>query len=222
MRDSVIFKKTDDTYVTLKEYTEKNTKEAGKVFYANDKVQQSRYISLFKEEEIDVLLLDSIIDSQFITHLESENKDIKFIRCDSDVASSLKSEGETTENELLKELFKEAIGKEKTEVSFTSLKNAKTPAMITLDEQNRRFSDMMKLYRMGDMPTEENGEKLVVNIKNPLVEKISSLLSDPDNREKAKSLAKEVYMFALISHRTLSEEELENFVDMSVDLLTKM
>lgn len=220
VRDSVIFKKTDDTYVTLKEYTEKNTKEVGKVFYANDKIQQSRYISLFKEEEIDVLLLDSIIDSQFITHLESENKDIKFIRCDSDIASSLKSESETTENEVLKELFKEAINKENTEVSFTALKNEKTPAMITLDEQNRRFSDMMKLYRMGDMPTENDGEKLVVNIKNPLVEKISSLIGT--DREKAKSLAKEVYMFALISHRTLSEEELENFVNMSVDLLTKM
>ncbi len=220
VRDSVIFKKTDNTYVTLKEYTEKNTKEAGKVFYANDKVQQSRYISLFKEEEIDVLLLDSIIDSQFITHLESENKDIKFIRCDSDIASSLKSEGETTENEVLKELFKEAINKENTEVSFTALKNSKTPAMITLDEQNRRFSDMMKLYRMGDMPTEQTAEKLVVNIKNPLVEKISSLIGT--DREKAKSLAREVYMFALISHRTLSEEELENFVNISVDLLTKM
>ena len=220
VRDSVIFKKSDDTYVTLKEYTDKNTKEAGKVFYANDKVQQSRYISLLKEEEIDVLLLDSIIDSQFITHLESENKDIKFVRCDSDIASSIKSEGDLTENEVLKELFKEAINKESTEVSFTSLKNAKTPAMITLDEQNRRFSDMMKLYRMGDMPTENNAEKLVVNVNNPLVEKISSLIAT--DREKAKSLAKEVYMFALISHRSLSEEELENFVDMSVDLLTKM
>ncbi len=222
VKESVIYKKTDGGYVTLKEYTEKNTKEAGKVVYATDKVQQSRYISLLRDEEIDVLLLDSIIDSQFITHLENENKDVKFVRCDSDIASSLKSESETCENEVLKELFREAIEKENTEISFTALKNEGTPAMITLDEQNRRFSDMMKLYRIGDMPIDEVPEKLVVNVKNPLVEKISSLLATPDKRDMAKSLAKEVYMLALISHRTLSEAELENFVNMNVDLLTKM
>lgn len=222
VKDAVIYKKTDGAYVTLKEYTEKNTKEAGKVFYANDKVQQSRYISLFKEEGIDVLLLDAIIDSQFITHLEAENKDIKFIRCDSDIASSLKSEGEESENEVLKELFKEAIGKENTEVAFTSLKNEGTPAMITLDEQNRRFSDMMKLYRMGDMPMQDVPEKLVVNTKNPLIEKISSMLGDVALKDKAKSLARQVYMLALISQRTLTEEELEKFVENTTDLLTKI
>ena len=222
VKDAVIFKKADGGYLTLKEYTDKNTKEAGKVFYATDKVQQSRYISLFKEEEIDVLLLDSIIDSQFITYLEGENKDIKFARCDADVASSLKSEGDATENEVLKELFVEAIGKEKTEVAFTSLKDTTTPAVITLDEQSRRFSDMMKLYRMGDMPVDETPERLIVNVKNPLVEKISTLLASPDKRDVAKSLAKEVYMLALISHRALTEGELESFINMNVELLTKM
>lgn len=219
VKNSVIYKKTDGAYVTLNEYTEKNTKEAGKVFYANDKVQQSRYISLFKDEGIDVLLLDSIIDSQFITHLEGENKDIKFVRCDSDVASSLKSDTDETENEVLRDLFREAIGKENTEVAFTALKSEGTPAMITLDEQNRRFSDMMKLYRMGDMPMQDVPEKLVVNTKNPLVEKISAMLGDVSAREKAKSLARQVYMLALISQRTLTEEELESFVRESVEIL---
>ena len=219
VKNSVIYKKTDGAYVTLNEYTEKNTKEAGKVFYANDKVQQSRYISLFKDEGIDVLLLDSIIDSQFITHLEGENKDIKFVRCDSDVASSLKSDTDETENEVLRDLFREAIGKENTEVAFTALKSEGTPAMITLDEQNRRFSDMMKLYRMGDMPMQDVPEKLVVNTKNPLVEKISAMLGDVSAREKAKSLARQDYMLALISQRTLTEEELESFVRESVEIL---
>jgi len=224
VKGSVIYKNVDDKYVTLSEYTEKNTKEAGKVFYATDKTQQSRYIALLKEEEIDVLLLDSIIDSQFITHLEQENADVKFVRCDSDIAAALKSEGETVENEVLKELFVEAIGKEKTEVEFASLKNEKTPAMITLSEQERRFSDMMKLYSRGEnMPGMDNmGEKLIVNTKNALIEKISTMLSDPAKKETAKLLAKQVYMLALVSQRTLTADELEAFVNNNVDILSNI
>lgn len=223
VKGAVIYKTVEDKYVTLSEYTEKNTKEAGKVFYATDKTQQSRYVSLLKEEEIDVLLLDSIIDTQFITHLEQENAEVKFVRCDSDIATALKSEGETVENEILKELFKEAIGKEKTEVEFASLKSEKTPAMITLSEQDRRFADMMKLYSRGEgFPMDNMGEKLVVNVKNPLIDKIASMLADPDKRDTAKLLAKEVYMLALISQRSLNADELEAFVDNSVDIFTQI
>ncbi len=223
VKNSVIYKTVDGSYVTLSEYTEKNTKEKGTIFYATDKTQQSRYISLLKEEEIDVLLLDSIIDSQFITHLESENSDIKFARCDSDIATSLKSDSEEVENELLKELFTEAIAKEKTEIAFASLKNEKTPAMITLAEQDRRFADMMKLYSMGGetMPIDNAPEKLIVNTKNPLIAKITDMLSDPSKKETAKALARQVYMLALISQRTLTADELESFVSESVDMYTK-
>ena len=224
VKGSVIYKTVEDKYVTLAEYTEKNTKEAGKVFYATDKTQQSRYIALLKEEEIDVLLLDSIIDSQFITHLEQENSDVKFVRCDSDVAAALKHEGNTVENELLKELFTEAIGKEKTEVEFAALKNEKTPAMITVSEQERRFADMMKLYSRGEaMPgMDAMGEKLIVNTKNPLIEKITAMLGDTAKRETAKLLAKQVYMLALVSQRTLTADELEAFVNNNVDILSNI
>ena len=224
VKGSVIYKTVEDKYVTLSEYTEKNTKEAGKVFYATDKTQQSRYIALLKEAEIDVLLLDSIIDSQFITHLEQENADVKFVRCDSDIAAALKSEGETVENEVLKELFVEAIGKEKTEIEFAALKNEKTPAMITLSEQERRFADMMKLYSRGEnMPGMDNmGEKLIVNTKNALIEKIGSMLSDPAKKETAKLLAKQVYMLALVSQRTLTADELEAFVNNNVAILSEI
>ena len=224
VKGSVIYKTVEGKYVTLAEYTEKNTKESGKVFYATDKTQQSRYIALLKEEDIDVLLLDSIIDSQFITHLEQENSEVKFVRCDSDVAAALKHEGETVENEVLKELFREAIGKEKTEVEFTSLKNEKTPAMITLSEEERRFADMMKLYSRGEaMPGMDNmGEKLIVNVKNSLIVKITEMLGDPAKRETALRLAKQVYMLALVSQRPLTAEELEAFVNNNVDILSNI
>ncbi len=222
VKSSVIYKTVDGKYTTLDEYTANNTKEAGTVFYANDKTQQSRYISLLKDEQIEVLLLDSIIDSQFITHLEHENKDIKFARCDSDIATSLKSENETVENEVLKELFAEAVSKESVEIAFAALKNENTPAIITLSEQDRRFADMMKIYAQDDSPIGNTGEKLVVNINSSLVKKISDLLSDPSNKATAKALAYQIYMIALISQRPLSADELEAFTKSSVEIMEKI
>ena len=94
--------------------------------------------------------------------------------------------------------------------------------MITLSEQERRFSDMMKLYSRGEnMPGMDNmGEKLIVNTKNALIEKISTMLSDPAKKETAKLLAKQVYMLALVSQRTLTADELEAFVNNNVDILS--
>ncbi len=218
VKGSVIYKTVDGSYMTLPEYTDKNTKEPGTVFYATDNTRQSRYISLLKDEGIDVLLLDSIIDTQFITHLEQENPDVKFARCDSDVATALKSDGETVENEVLKELFTEAVGKENVAITFAALKNEATPAMITLSEQDRRFADMMKLYAK-DMPAGNVGEKLVVNTKNSLIEKISEMLGDTSKHDTAVLLARQVYMLALVAQRPLTAEELESFMSNSVDAL---
>ncbi len=220
VKNSVIYKTVDGKYMTLGEYTEKNTKEKGKVFYANDTTQQARYISLLRDEEIDVLHLDSIIDSQFISHLESENADIKFVRCDADIASSLKRDVDETENAVLKELFAEAIGKESTEIVFSALKNEDTPAMITLAEQDRRFADMMKIYSREAMPAGFGTvpEKLIVNTRNPLTKKIEGMLSDPDNKSRALSLAKEIYMLAIIAQRQMSGEELEAFIKNSIEI----
>jgi len=96
--------------------------------------------------------------------------------------------------------------------------------MITLSEQERRFSDMMKLYSRGEnMPGMDNmGEKLIVNTKNALIEKISTMLSDPAKKETAKLLAKQVYMLALVSQRTLTADELEAFVNNNVDILSNI
>jgi molecular chaperone HtpG len=218
-KNAVIFRKVDGGFVTLDEYKEKNTKEEGRVFYATDKIQQSRYISLLKEEEIDTLLLDSIIDTQFITLVERENENVKFVRCDSETPSSVKAEEGTTENEVLKELFVEAIAKEGVDVTFTKLKNEKTPAIITLPEEDRRFADMMKIYSregasmMGTLP-----EKLVVNTSNALVLKISQMAGE--NQDMAKKLARQVYLIALVSQRQLNEAELEDFVENSTEILT--
>lgn len=219
VKGSIIFKTVDGKYMTLAEYTEKNTKEKGKVFYATDKTQQSRYIKLFEDEGIDVLLLDTIMDTQFLSFLESKDDSVHFARCDAELIESLKDETPAVQNEVLSELFKEAVSNESVEIVFSSLKNEHTPAMITLSEEDRRFADMMKIYSKGmDAGFANTREKLVVNTSCPLIEKISNLLSNPANKEKAVRLAKEVYMLAVIAQRQMTGDELDAFIQNSVDI----
>lgn len=218
VRNAILFKTVDGKFMTLDEYTSKNTKEEGKIFYATDKTQQSRYIKLFADEGIDVLLLDTMMDTQFISFLESQNDAIHFARCDAELAGSLKKDEETVTNELLVEVFKKAVGDG--EVELVSLKDEATPAMLTLSEQDRRFADMMKMYsRDGIDSMPHSQEKLLVNVKNSVVSKIESMLADPEKRDLCEKMAHEIYMLAIISQRSLTESELENFVRGNLEIL---
>ncbi len=219
VKGSILFKTTDGKFLTLEEYREKNTKEEGKIFYATDKTQQSQYIKLLNDEGIDVVVLDTVMDTQFVSFLERENENVHFARCDAEVAGSLKKDANTAQNTVLLDLFREAVG-EGVEVELVTLKDEATPAMLTLSEQDRRFSDMMKLYSQGAMPTMPKvPEKLLINTKNAVVAKIEKALGTPEKKEMCQKLAKGVYMLALISQRQLSAEELAEFVKTNLEMM---
>ena len=62
------------------------------IYYVTDKVQQGQYIKLFKEQNMQAVILDHNIDTSFITQLEQRNEKYKFMRIDADVTESLKDE----------------------------------------------------------------------------------------------------------------------------------
>lgn len=57
IKDSIIFKTTDDKYMTVSEYAAAENFD-GTIYYTDDTVKQSRYISMFKNENINVAVLD--------------------------------------------------------------------------------------------------------------------------------------------------------------------
>ncbi|HBL85325.1 MAG: hypothetical protein A2Y17_03760 [Clostridiales bacterium GWF2_38_85] len=217
LKDSLLFKTIDNKLVTLKEYTG-DEKEAT-VYYASSTERQSYYINLYKKQGKQVLLLDRFIDNQFVSFLEQENNKIKFARIDSDLEAI---GSETAENEKLTAIFKDVIAKEKTEIKIVHLKESNAPALINISEQSRRFNDMMKAYAangMGDnnfdMPEEIT---VAVNLESSLIKKIEAVM-DSDEAQ-AKKLAKQAYMIALISSRQLSADEMSEFIETTVDLLS--
>ncbi|MBR2634816.1 MAG: molecular chaperone HtpG [Clostridia bacterium] len=222
VKDIILYKTTENEYLTAPEYLEKNRGkgEENTVYYTNDLLQQVGYINLFREQEISVAVMDGILDSRFLSFLEMQDHAVHFVRIDSEMDQVLKAEEKAEENEALTEVFRSVIP-EKVTVVQEVMKSSKTPALLTLAEEKRRLGEILKQYsgKLEGISVPEDEVTLVVNMNCPLIARIAGLSADEKTKEKAKALAKQVYMIAVISQRGFTREELQEFIDSSIDLL---
>ena len=153
------------------ENTEEEPKDTRKtVYYVTDKNQQGQYIRLFKEYDMNAVILDHNIDTSFITQLERRNENYKFMRIDADVTDALKED--VSEEDMkdaldsLTETFRKALEKENLDVKVEKLKDTSISSVITLSEEGRRMQDMMKMYNMYGMDPSMFGgnETLILNV----------------------------------------------------------
>ena len=243
MNDYILFKDINDKYMTLPELLkEKEEKEAEAkdgntddnadhtdeqkdtretIYYVTDKNQQGQYIRMFKESDMNAVILDHNIDTSFITQLEQRNQNYKFMRIDADVTDALKEE--VSEEEMksaldtLTETFRAALGKENLDVKVEKLKDASISSMITLSEEGRRMQDMMKMYNMYGMDRSMFGgnETLILNVNNKLVQYIL----DHKNGEHVPMFCKQLYDLALLSNQPLSPEAMTAFINRSNEVM---
>ena len=225
MKDYIIYKDLDGKYISLDEYLEAaKDKHENQVFYVTDELQQSQYINMFKEQGLNAVILKNPIDQPFISRLEEAMKDknVKFRRIDTDLADVFKETASEDDKKVLEEdqtkltdIFKKALGVEALDVKVEKLKNADTSAMITLSEDMRRMQDMMKMYGMsqGQMGTE--GQTLVLNANNALVQYV---LNNPEG-EHVNMFCQQIYDLALLSYCPLSAEAMTKFVARSNEIL---
>lgn len=219
VKKNVIFRSATENgkFYTLDEYLEgAKEKHENTVYYATDITTQAQYISMFESEQIQIILLDRMLDTQYIHTVEQDRTEVKFVRIDADTAV-LKNDGEITESEKVTEIFKKVSKNEELKVKYESLKDEKTPALINISEQSRRFEDMMKMYRMDGMPNMPTDMTLIINVNSALVQKLISL--SQSDEEKAELLAKQIYTLSLIAQRQLTAEELKAFLNESYEML---
>ncbi len=187
---------------------EKDTRKT--VYYVTDLQQQSQYVNMFKEQNMDAVILDHNIDTSFITQLERRNENYRFQRIDADVNESMKEESSEEElkeaTDTLTETFKKALGRENLNVTVAKLKNANISSVITLSEEGRRMQDMMKMYGMAGMdPSMFGGDTtLTLNANNALVKYI---LENKDS-EHIPMFCQQLYDLALISNHPLTPDEM--------------
>ena len=219
VKKSLLLTLTDGSSVTYEEYLEEaKEKHEGKVYYATDKALQAQYISMFEAEGIKVALFDKPIDTQFATMLEQYMEGVKFFRVDADLADVLKNDGDVTENETLKNIFKEIVG-EKVTLKFDCLKDDSIPAILNVSEESRRMEEMMRFYSMGEssFPVESS---LVLNTASPLITKLCDTAEN--DTDKAKAIASYIYKLSLLSQKKFSADEMQSFMKDSFDILMKL
>ncbi len=231
VKDIIIFKTIKDEYVTLSEYLERNKeKHQNTVYYVNEPKQQTQYINMFKENGMEAVLLNTLIDNHFISFLEGQNADVKFLRIDAEITSNLKDEtADENEKEAkkqaekLEKLFKDVLGNKDLKVQVEKLKSESTPAIILLSEQSRRMQEMSRMFGGGDMgsmfPKEET---LVINRSNKLVKALIASIKDKEKEEDRELLVKQIYDIAMLSHRPLEPEAMTAFVQRTLQLMEKI
>jgi molecular chaperone HtpG len=225
----VLYPTVDGKYFTLEELKEnlkeKQTDKDGKlvVLYAGNKEAQHSYIEIAKEKGYEVLLLDSPIISHLIQKIEGDNKELTFVRVDSDHIDNLIKKEETTisklsdtEKESLKTSLETYIPKAYT-VQLEALDSNAAPFIITQPEFMRRMKEMSQsggggMFGMGNMPEMYN---LVVNTNSDLA---SNILNTEDKTIQ-EGLVKQALDLARLSQNLLKGEELTAFVKRSFDLI---
>lgn len=223
-----------ESYVTLADYLEQTQNQQNKtVYYATDEAAQSAYIDLHLKQGIRVLFLDSWIDSHFSSFLEQSyaSEGIKFKRVDSELDQSLISADQKAEiidpvtnktrSELLADLFKGSLGKEKLEVKAQPLKTESVPAMILIPEALRRMQELTAL--MQQKPAEFLEEHtLLVNTAHPLVQNLQSMSDQGKDPELIKLICNHIYDLALVTQKSFDADAARRFVERSNEVLTRL
>lgn len=228
-------------YTTLSEYLERNKqRHENRVFYCTDETTQATYIQLHTSQGLEVLFLDSFIDSHFISFLEREHTDVKFSRVDAELDDNLIDKDNNSEivdpktnktrSEEIKDLFTAALNKPKLTIRTESLKSENTPpAMVLLPEFMRRLQDMTALIQQqkAEFPEEHI---LLINTAHPLIQNLVNLSQgaiiqeggESPSAELAKMICHHVYDLALIAQKGFDAEGMKDFVERSNQVLTRL
>lgn len=224
----------DHDWTTLAEYLERCTgTHANKVYYTNDEVAQSTYLKLFKAQGLEALVLDAQIDSHFIQFLEMKNREVTFSRVDADVTQNLlaqdtsvepadeaaNADGKSREEQIM-EIFRSSLQEPDLEVRVEKLKDASVPAMALIPEQDRRMQEMSRMLGK-NLALPDKGPTLLVNAASPVVDKILSLQARGLN-EDVELLVTQVYDLAMLSSRVFDRSRMEQFLERSNRLLSRL
>ncbi len=226
-------------FTTLAHYRQRLSDDHNnRILYCTDEAGQAGALALWKGQGAEVLLADTLIDSQFIPWLEMRHGDLTFQRVDSELDDSLKeqdselsdSEGKDA-SEKLRDLFRQALDNDKVTIQVQQLKGDQAPAaLILLPEQMRRINDMGALMdqRLPGLP---DHHVLLVNRRHPLVEGLLKLSSgavittgaaESPSQTLALELGRHLYETARLAVGGLEPNQLAGFQQRSSDLMGRL
>lgn len=229
-KEFALLKNVDGKYFTLDEYKEKvktNQTDRDKqlvYLYTTDAGKQDSFIQSAKNKSYDVLLMNGVLDSHFISHLEQKLEKTHLKRVDSDTVDKLIASDEKVESilsaeetETIKSIFEKAINNKNMTLAVEPLSPDDLPVTITMSEWMRRMKDMARtggggMPFMGGMPDSYN---VAINGNHTITQKILKA----ETEEQKIKLAKQAYDLALLSQNLLTGADLTHFIKRSVELV---
>ncbi len=195
-----LFKNVDEKYFSIEEYNkvvkENQTDKDGKTIYlyANNKIEQYKFIEDAKEKGYDVLMMDGAFDMPFINMFETKLEDVRFARVDSDTLENLirkedKKELSIAQNDqddlsvAYETVAPTTIGTYF--IQFSELGENELPVVITQSEYMRRMKDIglmggpeVSLYN--NLPDNYN---LVINTSHALTKQVVEAKNEALSKE---------------------------------------
>lgn len=173
---------TPEEYRTLISSTQTDKDKKIVVLYANDPDAQYSYIKAAQDKGYNVLLMQGMLDTPLLNHLEQKWEDMHFVRVDSDTIDQLirlddtTSEASERDSEIARLLFGGAVPSQSDrnyQIALRALGANAQPAVITRMEWMRRMKEMSQMQPgmsfYGSMPDSYN---LVLNSDHPLIKGI--------------------------------------------------
>ncbi|MFM7450665.1 MAG: molecular chaperone HtpG [Leptolyngbyaceae cyanobacterium] len=234
----------NQSYTTLKQYLERNQeRHANRVFYCTDEASQATYVELHKKQGLEVLFMDSFIDTHFVSFLEREHPEVKFSRVDADLDDILLDKDQDAElidpatnktrSQQIKELFEQALHKPKVTIRTEALKadnqQETPPAIVLLPEQLRRMQEMSAMLQQQAMQFPEE-HILLVNTAHPLVQHLATLSQGAivqtggasPSADLANLICQHIYDLALMAQKGFDADGMKAFVERSNQVLTRL
>ena len=223
----MLFKDTDGKYYTIEEYkklieeNQKNKDNRLVYLYATDADEQYSNIENAKSKGYNVLLMDGILDSHFISTYEQKFGDCSFARVDSaSIDKLIEKEDDKKESKLndeqkenVKKAFENIIDKVTYNVEFSNLSEDDAPVEVIQNEFMRRMKDMSAMgggmQMWGSMP---DSYTLMLNANNPIIAGLAD-----KNEEEQNNIIKQLYDLARLSKNLLKGKDLNEFVKRSFE-----
>ena len=226
MNDYVLFKDMEDKYKTMPELlAEQENENADTIYYITDHEAQGQYINMFKNEGLNAIFMEHVIDSAFINKLENENSKIHFKRIDTALTDSFKNETSEDEQkalnekaESIQEKARKLTGKDQLNVELQNLKDSEIASILTVSEEDKRMEEMILHMGMGNFDVNQYKKPgtLVLNANNELVKHV---VENPDG-ENADIMLMQLYDLARIGNEALDAESMAQFIKRSNQIMT--
>ncbi|MDX2360934.1 MAG: molecular chaperone HtpG [Crocinitomicaceae bacterium] len=223
-----LVKNTDGEYSTIEEYKEKvaalqtDKNEKVVMLYTNNPEEQFGFVQKAKDRGYQVLHVDGPLASHWVAKTENDFENVVFARVDSDTLDKLIQKDEEIpsklskeDEEALKPLFENVVDKQKFTVQFESMSSDEAPIIITQPEFIRRMMEQQKMGGGGFMGAFPEMHNVVVNANH---EKIADILATKTAKSKERKV-KQLTDIALLSQGMLKGEELNKFIERSIELI---